>query len=141
MSREHKPADLLHFVREASRVFDVPPLYLYGPVRSQAVSAARHVAVYCLRKRGWTLEAIGEAFGGRDHTTIRNSIRRVENDEALLARAKTMLSAATDLDAPPGTQRRSDVERIVGIWESGLAVPMSRYDTEALVDMLCADEA
>lgn len=40
----------------------------------------RHVAIYFCRERlNVSYEAIGEGFGGRDHGTIINSIKQVEN--------------------------------------------------------------
>ncbi len=48
--------------------------------RKQPIVAARHMAMYLLRKHfdlGYT--EIGDAFGGRDHTTVLHALRQAEN--------------------------------------------------------------
>ncbi len=53
---------------------------LIGPRRTAAIKNARHVAVYlALDMCEMTNSAVGAAFGGRDHSTVINSIKWVEN--------------------------------------------------------------
>ncbi|MBK8049455.1 MAG: hypothetical protein IPK16_21470 [Anaerolineales bacterium] len=61
---------------------------LTGRSRIAAIAHARHVAMYLLRKEnGLSLPVIGDCLGGRDHTTARHGIekieREVEHDETL----------------------------------------------------------
>jgi chromosomal replication initiator protein len=52
---------------------------LVSPRRSQPISEARHLAMYLCRVCTQVpLERIGEAFGGRDHSTVLHGVRRVE---------------------------------------------------------------
>jgi hypothetical protein len=61
-----------------ARVSGVPVGDLLGAGRTRHVSAARQVAMYALREvRGFSYPAIGQALGGRDHTTAMHGIERV----------------------------------------------------------------
>ena len=52
---------------------------LIGPRRTANIKNARHVAVYlALDMCEMTMSAVGAAFGGRDHSTVVNSIKVVE---------------------------------------------------------------
>ncbi len=47
--------------------------------RDQRTSNARHIAIYLTREMtGLSLPQIGELYGGRDHSTVLNSIDRIE---------------------------------------------------------------
>lgn len=53
---------------------------LLSKQRSQAVALARHIAIYMAREEiNATLPAIGRALGGRSHSTIINSYRKVQD--------------------------------------------------------------
>ncbi|MBO6220142.1 MAG: chromosomal replication initiator protein DnaA, partial [Treponema sp.] len=48
--------------------------------RNKTVLVPRHIAIYLSRKiTEYSLMEIGEEFGGRDHTTVMNSITKIEN--------------------------------------------------------------
>lgn len=51
---------------------------LTGPSRKHAVVAARHEAIYEARRLrpDLSMPALGRIFGGQDHTTILNALRR-----------------------------------------------------------------
>ena len=52
---------------------------LIGPRRTADIKNARHVAVYlALDMCEMTMTSVGAAFGGRDHSTVVNSIKVVE---------------------------------------------------------------
>lgn len=54
--------------------------------RYRLLAYARHIAVYlCRTYTPLSLPVIGRHFGGRDHTTALNSVRRVEQDESRFA--------------------------------------------------------
>jgi len=58
-------------VRVVARVFGLTPERLLGRDRSKEVALPRQVAMYLLRQEGnVSLPQIGEAIGGRDHTTV-----------------------------------------------------------------------
>ncbi len=68
---------------------------LVGAGRSASIAQARHVAVYLTRELSdLSLPEIGRSFGGRDHSTILNSIRRieglVERDPVLAGRVEAL---------------------------------------------------
>lgn len=62
------PKDILSVV---SRFFNIPMDRIIGRDRTQEVAFPRQVAMYLLREQGGiSLPKIGEALGGRDHTTV-----------------------------------------------------------------------
>ena len=59
--------------------FGVPRADLTGPSRAAAAVRARHVAILLTRElTDLSLPQIGRLFGGRDHSTVLNSLRRAE---------------------------------------------------------------
>ena len=65
---EIRNEDVLHAV---SDVFGVSEDQLLGRDRSRAVALPRQIAMYLLREESdSSLPQIGEALGGRDHTTV-----------------------------------------------------------------------
>ena len=53
---------------------------LTGRRRTGEIARARQVAMYFLREEnGLSLPAVGELLGGRDHTTVRYGVAKVEN--------------------------------------------------------------
>ena len=64
---------------EVCATYGVSPEALIGRSRAATPLRARQVAIYlCRDLTDLSLPQIGEQFGGRDHTTVLNSIRRVE---------------------------------------------------------------
>ncbi|MDX1647356.1 MAG: helix-turn-helix domain-containing protein, partial [Longimicrobiales bacterium] len=52
---------------------------LSAKTRTRNVTEARHVAMYAIREiLGMPLADIGDLFGGRDHSTVLYSIRKIE---------------------------------------------------------------
>ncbi len=73
------PPDLI--LEESARYFGLSVQDLISPNRSRPLTTARHVAMYLMREcSGQSLVKIGETFGGRDHTTARHGILKVERD-------------------------------------------------------------
>jgi chromosomal replication initiator protein len=59
--------------------FDIPPATLIGPSRCAGPLQARQLAIYLCREiTDLSLPQLGREFGGRDHATVLNAIRRVE---------------------------------------------------------------
>jgi chromosomal replication initiator protein len=81
---EVEPRQVLDAV---ARSFGVPLERLLGRDRSREVALPRQVAMYLLREESISLPQIGEALGGRDHTTVMYAIDKVsgmiEQDDRL----------------------------------------------------------
>ncbi len=77
-NRQQQPS--LHEIALATaRHFSLRLADLRSPVRRRALVTARGVAVYLARHfAGESLQEIGRYFGGRDHTTIMHSCRKIE---------------------------------------------------------------
>ncbi|MCS7189112.1 MAG: chromosomal replication initiator protein DnaA [Bacteroidia bacterium] len=66
-------------VRAVSNYFRIHPDELRGKSRKKEVAYARHLAVFLARRyTRHALKAIGDYFGGRDHSTILHSCHLVE---------------------------------------------------------------
>jgi len=70
-------ADLI--IQEVARFYDMDSETLRGQSQSKEVTTARNVAMYIIREMTkLSLNDIGQEFGGRHHSTVLNSINRVE---------------------------------------------------------------
>jgi chromosomal replication initiator protein len=83
---------------EVATAFDVEPAHITGPGRNAAAVRARQVAMYLTRElTDLSLPEIGRLYGGRDHSTVLSSIRRVqaraEADPELEAKLETLRTA------------------------------------------------
>lgn len=76
----------------ARQAFGFGPLELVGRQRTEAVCWARHVAMWLVHEHGrMNAGQIGESFGGRDHGTVDNAVKRVRNAmETDAARAEVL---------------------------------------------------
>ena len=78
----------------------VPIEEILGRRRVLPVATARHEAIWRVRRATkWSLPRIGRFFGDRDHTTVLNSIRRME------------ARAANDPSLGPNTPSRTSQSR------------------------------
>jgi hypothetical protein len=99
-------------ISATARHFGLRPADLVGQSRRQGVTAARAIAMFLVRTvTSRSLHAIGDSFGGRDHTTVLHSVRlvgrRIASDPAAaqdIERLLTVLNAA-----PPARSCRLDV--------------------------------
>ena len=68
-------------IEEACKVFQADPKDIPKKTRAQRVVNARHFLSWFLVKQlGMTLKVVGrEVLGGRDHTTVINSIKKFSN--------------------------------------------------------------
>lgn len=58
--------------------YRIKPNEIFGNSRQRSISQARQVAMYLVRQYvGLSMPEIGRLFGGRDHTTVLNAIRKV----------------------------------------------------------------
>jgi chromosomal replication initiation ATPase DnaA len=72
-------ASLPAVIRATARQQSVSVAQLTGQSRHRSLARSRGIAMYVARAcTGASLAAIGQAFGGRDHTTAMRSVRAVE---------------------------------------------------------------
>lgn len=59
--------------------YNLTPNQLTGKTRTNQVSTARHIAMYLVRTMlDMPFAKVGQAFGGKDHSTVINAIEKVE---------------------------------------------------------------
>jgi chromosomal replication initiator protein len=76
----NRAVTLEQIMQVVSDYFRIHPEELRGKSRRKEIAYARHIAIYLSRKHTQhALKAIGERFGGRDHSTILHSIEWVES--------------------------------------------------------------
>ena len=70
---------------------------LAGSIRTKNIANARHIAIYLCRKLlDAPYEKIGDEFGGRDHSTIINSCRKIDK---LIKTDELYMRAIKDIEA------------------------------------------
>ncbi|MCI8442087.1 MAG: chromosomal replication initiator protein DnaA [Provencibacterium sp.] len=73
------PVTVERIISEVSRTYSVSPQDIRSTKRSAQISTARQAAIYVVREiTQMSMSAIGEEFGGKDHSTIVYSIQKVE---------------------------------------------------------------
>jgi chromosomal replication initiator protein len=76
--RGDKP-DVEQIIRAVAEQMQVKPQDIKGDRRQQGIARARQVAMYLTRRiTGLSYPAIGEKFGGKDHSTVINAEQRIE---------------------------------------------------------------
>jgi chromosomal replication initiator protein len=93
---EQTPVDEIQ--QRVSKAFGISRAELVGSTRAATPLNARQVAIYLTRElTDLSLPQIGRLYGGRDHSTVLNSIRRAEarcgEDPALAARVDELRAA------------------------------------------------
>ena len=87
------PITVERIITEVSRTMNVTPEDIRSNKQSAAVSKARQVAAYVVREiTNLPMKAIGQEFGGRDHTTIVYAIQKVETQMAKDPTFKNMVN-------------------------------------------------
>ena len=67
-------------IEEVGKFYNLSPQDIRGQTRTKDVALARQVAMYEIRRMtNLSLKEIGQAFEGRDHTTVMHSIKQVES--------------------------------------------------------------
>jgi len=97
-SRGSEQSPVEEIQRRVSQAFGISRAELVGSTRSATPLSARQVAIYLTRElTDLSLPQIGRLYGGRDHSTVLNSIRRAEarcgEDPGLAARVDELRSA------------------------------------------------
>lgn len=76
MPTDGRPPTVRRVINATARCHGLAAEDIVGPSRSRRVAHARAVAMYLARTlTSGSLEAIGKAFGGRDHTTVLHGVR------------------------------------------------------------------
>ena len=72
------PVTVDKIVEEVSRTFGISVEDIRSKKRDEEIANARQVAMYCMREvTSMTMEQIGAEFGGRNHSTVNHSIKKV----------------------------------------------------------------
>jgi chromosomal replication initiator protein len=98
LSRSSQMTPVEQIQQRVSSAFSVSRAELVGSSRCATPLRARQVAIYLTRElTDLSLPQIGRLYGGRDHSTVLNSIKRIEarfgEDEAFAARVKELRTA------------------------------------------------
>jgi chromosomal replication initiator protein len=98
LSHETKRVTIDRIQREVGEAFDVTIEGLKSKKRTKTLTEPRQVAMFlCRRLTDLPLVEIGQAFGGRDHTTVIHACDKVEGDiardRALRQRVERLQSA------------------------------------------------
>lgn len=107
-SSARSTVSVAELIRATARRQGVAVTALTGQCRTRSVVEARSLAMYLARRlTGSSLEAIGRAFGGRQHTTVLRSVRgmarRMTADPCLARDVESFVDALTH--GPPGRSR------------------------------------
>ena len=81
ITNENEPTPVLvdKIINEVCREFDVTEDEIKSKKRVESISFARQVAMYIMRElTDLSLPDIGRYFGGKDHSTVHHSIKKVE---------------------------------------------------------------
>jgi chromosomal replication initiator protein len=97
-SRSSRPTPVEQIQQRVAADFGVSRAELVGSTRAATPVRARHVAIYLTRElTDLSLPQIGRLYGGRDHSTVLNSVRRIEaglaEDPALAGRVAELRAA------------------------------------------------
>jgi chromosomal replication initiator protein len=87
--------DAQSIMEATSEFFGITVDDLTGPSRVAGIAMPRHIAIYlCRELTDLSLPKIGAKFGGRDHSTVLNSVRRI-NDK--IGEDRSLFTQITDL--------------------------------------------
>ncbi len=68
-------------ISQVCKFYNLDESTLRGAQRTKEIAEARHAAIYLIRKlTNLSTPDIGKEFGGRDHTTVLNSITKIETE-------------------------------------------------------------
>ena len=89
-------------LRAVSEKTGVPVQAILGRERIANIAAARHEAVWRVHQvTRWSLPRVGRFFGDRDHTTVLNSLRRMEERAGQDPELRAMMSVRQNRSRQP----------------------------------------
>lgn len=87
--------DAQSIIEATSTYFGISVDDLTGPSRVATIAMPRHIAIYlCRELTDLSLPKIGAKFGGRDHSTVLNSVRRITDR---MSEDRSLFSQVTEL--------------------------------------------
>ena len=93
--RSSKPLTAGSIISTVSSYYAISETEMTGPSRKQPLARQRQVAMYiCRELTGLSLPRIGEAFGGRDHTTVMHAVDKITG---LIQTDKSIFDDVTDI--------------------------------------------
>ena len=99
-SEEPLTADII--ISSVGQYYEIPRSELTGSSRRQPLARQRQIAMYvCREHTGLSLPRIGQAFGGRDHTTVMHAVDKIKG---LLQTDKDVYDQVTDITQQLGTR-------------------------------------
>ena len=105
-SRQARPASVEEIQQRVAETFGISRAELVGSSRAATPLRARQVAIFLTRElTDLSLPQIGRLYGGRDHSTVLNSLKRVEirlGEDPALADRVQRLRAAIHSESGPG---------------------------------------
>lgn len=79
LTRSKRPLTIPQIQMKTAEFFQIDPGMMTAKKKTSAIALARQVAMYLARKyTNFSLKIIGEAFGGRDHSTVIHACDLVE---------------------------------------------------------------
>jgi chromosomal replication initiator protein len=97
-SGEYSPVTPQEIIRRVAEYFDVSPEEITGNTRKPALVFARQTAMYLCREiLGASYPALGKIFGGKDHSTVMYSIKKIEKNIVAHKNAHTEITNLTHL--------------------------------------------
>lgn len=83
--RPKREISITEIQRKTAEIFRTDPAMMTAKKKTSQIALARQVAMYLSRKlTAFSLKSVGEAFGGRDHSTVIHACemiaKRIEND-------------------------------------------------------------
>jgi len=68
-----------HLIKRVSEFYDLKPILLKGMSRKRNIVAARHTAMYLLKREcNMSFAEVGKLFSFRDHTSVMHAVKRTE---------------------------------------------------------------
>ena len=78
--RANNPVTMDKIKNSVAEYYNISVAQLTSKIRQSSLIVPRHIAMYlCKTMLNPTLNEVGEAFGGKDHTTVINAVSKVEN--------------------------------------------------------------
>ncbi len=79
-------------IKEVANYFSIKPSEIKSARRIKSIIQPRQIAIYLSRKlTGYSLVSIGDKFGGKDHTTVLHSIKKVEEEMKIKKEFKSVV--------------------------------------------------
>jgi len=79
-------------IKEVASYFSIKPSEIKSARRIRSIMQPRQIAIYLSRKlTGHSLVSIGDKFGGKDHTTVIHSIKKIEEEMKIKKEFKSVV--------------------------------------------------